>query len=142
MRAVAGKLEGLSTEKLASGRLKGLLFGDARRFINDLAMELRLRASYADFIAASQSGRNVHRPFREFVVAAQVWQAQHGYECAWRWPDLKKELKKLKSPAIHAVIDEEPEGATPYDRVEDRLRKMETYTSRLIAAMKVTAETS
>jgi hypothetical protein len=105
-------------------------------------MELRLEASYDDFIAASQSGLDVSTSFREFLFSADAWQPRHGYECAWRWPDLKTELEKMKSPAIHGVIDEVPEGATAYDRVADRLRKMETQTTRLIAAMKTTIETS
>ena len=58
MRAVAQKLEGLSGERLVPGRLQGLLFRDTQRFITDLAMELRLKASYGDFIAASQGGRD------------------------------------------------------------------------------------
>ena len=142
MRAVAAKLESLPAEKLAAGRLRGLLFGDSQRFISDLAMELRVKAAYGDFIAASRSGSEVRRPFGEFVTAAEAWQARHGYECAWRWPDLKEELAKLKSPVIQSVIDEKGEGATPYDRVADRLRKMETYTPRLIAAMKTKVKTA
>jgi hypothetical protein len=142
MRAVAAQLEALPAEKLTPGRLKGLLFGDSQRFIVDLAMELRLKAAYCDFLAASQSGLDINRPFREFVEAAETWQARHGYECAWRWPDLKEELEKMKSPAIHAVIDEKGTGVTPYDQIADRLRKMETYTPRLIQAMKTTAEFS
>ena len=110
-------------------------------------MAKALRAYFAtlpagDFIAASRSGSEVRRPFGEFVTAAEAWQARHGYECAWRWPDLKEELAKLKSPVIQSVIDEKGEGATPYDRVADRLRKMETYTPRLIAAMKTKVETA
>lgn len=49
-------------------------------------------------------------------------------------------LSKLKSPTMDAVLDEKGEGKTPFDRVADGLRRTETYTPRLIAAMKETLE--
>jgi hypothetical protein len=137
MREMADKLAALSKEKLTPGRLRGLLFGDARRFLTDLAMELRLRAAYEDFVAASGRG-NVKQPFQEFVAAAEVWQKQHGYQGGWWWPNLDETLKKLKSPAIDAVLDEKGEGKSPFDRVQDELRKAETSTTRLLAAMRKT----
>ena len=39
---------------------------------------------------------------------------------------------------IDAILDEKGQGQTPYDRVEDALRRTETYTPRLIAAMSKT----
>jgi hypothetical protein len=41
---------------------------------------------------------------------------------------------------MDAVLDEKGEGKTPFDRVADGLRRTETYTPRLIAAMKETLE--
>jgi hypothetical protein len=146
-REMADKLEALSRNELPTGHLKGLLFGDPRRFLTDLVMQLRLKAAFDDFVAATESGRGVKSSLSSFVTAAEVWQKQHGYECAWSWPHLAEALRKLKSPVIDAVLnqldavlDEKGEGKTPYDRVEDGLRSMESYTPRLTAAMKKTLE--
>ena len=134
-RDMAEKLAELPDGRLPSGRLKGLLFGDPQRFITDLVMQLRLKAAFDDFVAAMESDRDVKPSFQNFVTAVKVWQGQHGYECAWGWPKLQETLKKLKSPMIDAVLDEKGEGETPFERVADQLRKTETFTPRLIAAM-------
>jgi len=139
-REMAEKLEVLAKGELPTGHLKGLLFGDPRRFLTDLVMQLRLKAAFDEFVAASESDRDVKPSFRNFVTAAEVWQKQHGYECAWWWPKLHETLRKVKSPTIDAVLDEKGEGKTPFDRVADGLRRTETYTPRLIAAMKETLE--
>ena len=139
-REMAEKLEVLAKGELPTGHLKGLLFGDPRRFLTDLVMQLRLNAAFDEFVAASESDRDVKPSFRNFVTAAEVWQKQHGYECAWWWPKLHETLRKVKSPTIDAVLDEKGEGKTPFDRVADGLRRTETYTPRLIAAMKETLE--
>jgi len=134
-RDMAQGLEGMSKTQLHSGRLKGLLFGNPQRFLTDLMMQLRLKAAFDDFVAAMGSERDSRPLFRIFVSAAGAWQKRHGYECAWQWPGLKETLRKLKSPAIDAVLDEKWAGKTPYDRVEAQLRRTETFTPRLIAAM-------
>jgi hypothetical protein len=138
MRGAADKLEGLANRELTPGSLKGLLFGDPGRFITDLVMELRLKAAYRDFVVASEKNQDIRAPLQHFIAAADAWQQRHGYECAWSWPKLAETLKTLKSPAIDAVLDEKGEGSIPSDRVADQLRKMETYTSRLLEAMKET----
>jgi len=105
----------------------------------DLVMQLRLKAAFQDLVAAAANDRGLESPLRDFVTAAKTWQQQHGYECAWHWPELDETMKKLKSPAVDAVLDEQGEGKTPYDRVEDQLRKTETFTTRLISAMEQSA---
>jgi hypothetical protein len=137
-RDMAEKLVGLSKGQLNSGRLRGLLFGDPKRFITDLVMQLRLKAAFDDFVVAMKKDRDFKPSLRSFVTATKAWQRQHGYECAWQWPDLKKTLRKLESPTIDAILDEKGEGKTPFERVEDQLRKTETFTSRLIVAMERT----
>jgi hypothetical protein len=137
---MADKLESLSKGGLPTGPLKGLLFGNARRFLTDLVMQLRLKASFDDFVAAARDDRDLKHSLRRFVTVASVWQKQHGYECAWSWPKLSETLRKVKSPAIDAVLDEKPEGETPYDRVEDQLRTTETFTTRLLAAVEEAAK--
>lgn len=135
-REMATKLEEVSRTDLAAGPLKGLLFGDPRRFLTDLVMMLRLKAAFNEFVAAVDGDRDVKSSLQHFATAAEVWQKQHGYQCAWSWPKLADSLRRLKSPAIDAVVNEKGQGRTPFERVEDRLRITETYTPRLIAAMK------
>jgi hypothetical protein len=103
-------------------------------------MQLRLKAAFNDLVAAVEHDGDVKPSLQNFATAAEVWQKQHGYECAWSWPKLAETLRKLKSPEIDAVVDEKGQGKTPFDRVEDRLRITETHTPRLIAAMKKAEE--
>jgi hypothetical protein len=58
-RETAEKLDVLARRELPTGRLKGLLFGDPARFLTDLVMQLRLKAAFDDFVAASDSDRDV-----------------------------------------------------------------------------------
>ncbi len=141
-RDIAEKLEAVSQGNLSTGPLKGLLFGDPRRFLTDLVMQLRLKAAFNDFVAAAGQDRDLKAPLRTFVNAAETWQKQHGYQCAWSWPQLAETLRKVKSPAIDAVLDEKGQGPTPFDRVEDELRRKETFTPRLISAMKRSVEST
>ena len=62
MRSLAGKLEALPAEKLSPGRLKGLLFGSPQRFIADLAMQLRAKASFETFRIAAAQARTCGSP--------------------------------------------------------------------------------
>jgi hypothetical protein len=133
---MAAKLEEASRSESSTGPLNGLLFGDPRRFLMDLIMQLRLKAAFNDLVAAVEHDRDAKPSLQSFAATAEVWQKQHGYECAWSWPKLAGTLKKLKSAEIDAVLDEKEQGKTPFERVEDRLRITETYTPRLIAAMK------
>ncbi len=134
-RDLAEQLVVLAKGKLPTGRLKGLLFGNPSRFAVDLVMQLRLKAAFEELAAATKNNREAKPLLEKFVAAAKTWQKQHGYQCAWSWPDLHETLRALKSAAIDAVLDEKGEGKTPFERVEDQLRKTETFTPRLIAAM-------
>ena len=139
-RDEAKKLEALSKGELPTGHLKGLLLGSPQRFLMDLVMQLRLKAAFDDLVAVAGGGRDIKPSLQSFVTAAEVWQKKHGYECAWSWPKLAETLRKVKFPLIDAVLDQKGQGKTPYDRVADSLRRTETYTPRLIAAMKKAQE--
>jgi hypothetical protein len=138
MRMIADRLDTAANQKLTPGPLTGLLFGDPKRFMVDLVMELRLKAAYQDFVTASENNQGVKKPFRDFVETAGAWQQRTGYECAWSFPKMAETLKKLHSPSIDAVLDEKGQGKTPFDRIADHYRITETYTPRLLAAMRGT----
>ena len=143
-REVASQLETLAGQRVETGPLKGLLFGDPRRFLIDLVMQLRLKAACDEFCAASESRQDITEPFARFVTAARVWQGQHGYKNYWYWPRLGEALRRLESPPVNAVLDqllslptpfERMPGATPFERVRNGLRASETFTPRLLDAM-------
>jgi hypothetical protein len=145
MRDLAGRLEALPDATLVPGRLKGLLFGSPRRFLVDLVMQLRVRAGFETFRAAAAANRDPREPLRQFVAAVEVWQRQHGYENAWWWPGLNESLRKLNSPEVNAVLNTQfqldsappPDWqGSPYEFTHKMLRDTESYTPRLIAAMK------
>lgn len=145
MLTVAQTLERLPGEKLTPGPLKGLLFGSAERFVNDLVMQLCMKAAFENFRDAVARNRDPKAPLRAFVTAAERWQRQHGYENAWWWPEMEPALRKLKSAPINAVLKSQftitavpPPGwtGTGYEFTHRILRGTESFTPRLIAAMK------
>ncbi len=105
MRACATGLEQLPSGDVRPGPFKGLLFGSSRRFVNDLAMMLRVRAGFLALQAAVGASANVREALGEFVTAVEVWQHQHGYENSMGWAGLDETLRKLNSPEVNAVLD-------------------------------------
>lgn len=147
MRATADTLETLTHRQLKPGPLKGLLFGTPASFTTDLAMQLRLKATYEDFVVATEKSQEIKGPFTKFVEAADAYQKRTGYQCAWGWPKLEKALRTLKSQKIDAILDEKKildkqdtpsPGGAYHNRYNDGVMLLETSTPRLIAAMKET----
>ena len=149
MRAEASKIEGLVSKPLRAGDLQGLFFGSPSRFLTDLAMMLRTKAGYADFVRAVERNDKVAAALEDFLTATERWQKTHGYENQWRFPKLNETLRKLNLQAINRVLDyndvgcvrfEKNPGATPFERIRTGYRNVETYTPQLIAAMRQTLE--
>ena len=141
MRACAAELTRLPARRLKPGPLKGLLFGSPRRFVNDLAMMLRVRAGFESLRAAVERGAPATEPLGEFVAAATAWQRQHGYENTWWWPNLDEVLRKLNAPEVNAVLDTRFDpfappkllpGETPFQYVARKLAEEESNTPRLL----------
>jgi hypothetical protein len=144
MRACAAELAQLPARRLKPGPLKGLLFGNPRRFVNDLAMMLRVRAGFESLRAAVERGAPATEPLGEFVAAATAWQRQHGYENTWWWPNLDQVLRKLNAPEVNAVLDTrfDPSaspkllpGETPLQYVARKLAEEESNTPRLLKGL-------
>ncbi len=142
MRAMADKLGTLRTQDLVPGRLGGLLFGSPQRFVSDLMHEMRMRAAYVEFIAASQDHVDKEK-FRAFLAATIAWQGIHGYQTVWLWPEMTDVLRKLNSPAIDKLLMEadyrtaqsQGTGGTAFERHQNFFKQWDNYTPRLIAAM-------
>ena len=146
-RVLADRLEKLSGTKLKGGTLKGLLFNNPRRFVADLAYMLRLKAAFLDYVAASESGKEVKPALGGFVEALSAWQKRTGYQNVWDWPKLAESLGRLHSPAVDKLIRRDilnpayEEGATPFEKVANSLRHSETFTPDLIQALNETLKT-
>lgn len=145
MSRAEDKLEDLSANLLPPGPLKGLLFGDPQRFVDDLIRQLRLRMSLEEFYAvAIAEPRNPARlaaTFERFIRMADDWQRQHGYRNMWRWDRMEKALAQLNSPAINEALgrrEYKGKGSTPFEQIQDGYYHVETYTTHLIESMKKT----
>lgn len=144
MRSCADVLTEQGSKELQVGPLKGLLFGDPKRFVTDLGMMLRLRAAFEALRTATGRGGELTEPFGEFVAAAAAWQRRHGYENTWSWPNLDEVLRKLNAPEVNAVLDTRfnffaaPKllpDETPFHYVARKLAEEESNTLRLLRAM-------
>ena len=149
MRRAVSDLRNADAGKLVTGPLRGLLFGDPHRFLNDLIMQLDAKAAYEDFLAASNRNQNVKPALAAFVDAASIWQQQNGFQGDWHWAGMQAALEKLHSPEIDDIYRVNvclltcPPGAMPmgYKDVKDFLYRDETMTTRLLSAMRDTLRT-
>ncbi len=146
MRAHLAIIRKILVGKLTTGRLSGLLFGNPARFLTDLEMQLELKASYEDFLRASGSGKGVKLVLTRLASTAAIWQKQTGFQNRWNWPGLYEALRRVNSPMLDAVLQEDlraaPDGGlevTGVATLADFHRDDETFTTRLIQAMKKAA---
>lgn len=145
MRAQAAVIRKAAKQKLETGLLRGFLFGDPMRFMNDLVMQLELKAAYEEFLQASSQGVNVKPNLSRFLSAAETWQRQTGYQGRWLWPGLYEALDKLNSPEINSVFSLRMEHL-PGDGVQlighgdltTYLQGNEEFTTKLLTAIQKT----
>lgn len=147
MRGAADQLKTIGNHELTPGTLKGLLFGDQQRFLGDLELELRLKASVEDFVAATIQHSEVKAAFQRLIEEADAYQQRTGYQNLWGWPKLDKALRTLNSSKIDAILDEDkfltpskiPHPGDPYRNVySEGYFRLESSIPRLILAMKET----
>ncbi len=143
-RAMADKLVKLPSRQIKAGSLGGLLFNDPRRFLNDLAMMLRMKAARSSFILAAERRQALKEPLGQLVAAVEIWQKQHGYQNFWHDAQLMAALRQIDSPALKAALDLQhqvrepfdPGVRTPEEQVRRNFRAIETHTPQIIAAMR------
>jgi hypothetical protein len=145
MRDASRALAAIDKSTLKPGRLKGLLFGDAGRYIDDLVFQLNAVADLENFrtaaLAEPQDQAKVAVSFAAFIDSISKWQARHDYKGAWNWPRLDEALLKVDSNGKFAELIElrttyRAEGKTPFDRVKNGYLKVERFTPDLINAMR------
>lgn len=143
VEASLASLEVLKKGPLSPGPLKGLLFGDPSRFVLDLELQLRMMGTLETFyqlaLAQPQGGPAIKTAFAAFIDAHVAWQGQHAYKNNWYDGKLWQALGAIKAPASQETLKNNVfvgEGETMFDKVQDGLRRMESFTPRLIESMK------
>ena len=148
LAAALSEVQALATGPLSPGPLKGLLFGSPQRFIDDLVLQMHMqlaleRFHQAAFASPSVQSNTVAR-LGEFAAAAGAWQAKHAYRNNWSSPRMEEALRKFNDSTINAALsahDYLGEGKTPFERVQSGFYKVETYTPRLLDAMRSASQT-
>jgi hypothetical protein len=144
MYAAADEIQATEALNPQPGPLKGLLFGSPKRFLNDMCRMLRLRASGEEFRRASDAGQDVRKPFEAYAGHYSAWQATHGFSGAQDLGRPAEALRRLHNPAIDACFadfkyDLDPlpgHPNTPLERVRAGFIHMESFSSRMGAAMR------
>ncbi len=147
MKKQAAELATVLKAKLEPGPLKGLLFGDGRRFVKDLYLMLRVKVACMDFIAAVNQNLPLRQPLAEFISWFDRWQIVTGYDGWWGWAtsgDLNGCLMRLNSPMLADFFRNiglafmKTGVGTPAERIAAGDYRNETETLRLIRALKQT----
>ncbi len=146
IRDALKSVEPLMNTELKTGDLHGLLFGDPKRFINDLVLMLRTRAALEEFHAAAMEkpdSKDTGEKMSSFVEAISAWQTQHGYKNNLYLSRMQEPLMKVDPEFYKGLLSElsyKGEGATPFEKIQNGYKKVETFTPRLIDAMRKTAD--
>jgi hypothetical protein len=144
-RAVADELDAAARSRPKTGRLKGLLFGSGTRFLTDLAMMLRTRAAIDDLARVTDAGENPKAALQRLVEDGGAWQARHNYQNNWYDPKLQTALRKIDSTPLNRALDVTYEAKGNFDSnhlafetIRQNFARMETYSTRLLDAMRET----
>ncbi len=152
MYGEAEKLTSLLAQNLQPGSLGGLIFNDAHRFVEDLILQLRARASIHEFILAANrypgKSSELSGPMKRFILNFEQWQRRHGFSGfprSTRIPGLMEELMKALKSLDHASLTEVLElknvtGATRFEIDQNRHKYYEKFTLHLLKAMKEALE--
>jgi hypothetical protein len=142
-RASAAALEAVAATAPEGGPLKGLLFGSPQRFLTDLVLMLRQKASVEDLAVAVDVGQDPTEPLRRVIADASAWQSRHGYENNWGDGRLLPALRKLNLPPINEALSITDEvqgplkpGQTAFEEVRQNFARVESLTPRLLDAMR------
>jgi hypothetical protein len=142
MEELAAELKLMGTRPLSTGPLRGLLFGDGSRFLADLAAQLAMKAALLrlrrEAVREPRDAESTMAALGAFAETASLWQKKHGYANYWPWPLMQETLGKLDDPTVNAELRKgyDGEGETPFERVKNGYAQVETYSTRLLEAMR------
>ncbi len=135
MREIAGQLSAQAEDRFSAGPHSGLLLGGARRFVEDLAMQLKFRAASVDAIRAIDEGADVAGKIKALVPAWSEWQARTGYNDAYGDSQgLLRALGQLGDPGVDAVLHDFNDWRDPSVR--------HGIVTRLLSALALTCTTT
>lgn len=144
-RAVATDLDAAAAKNPQTGPLRGLLFDDSQRFLTDLALMLRTRAAIEELARVTDIGENPKEALQRVVEDGGAWQARHGYQNNWYDPRLLGALRKLDSTPLNRALDVTYEAKgefggdhLAFETIRQNFARMETFTTRLLDAMRET----
>lgn len=133
-RVAAGELKKHAGESHRLGRLSGLLFGDTDRFLNDLVMNLELRAALIDMKAVIDGqGKAVVCAVRRVLNCLRPYQQRLGFNDAYGGPlstELNEQLQRLNDDCLNIVLKDFSNWRNPAVRngvVPRLLDAMEIY---------------
>lgn len=139
-------IEQLMNQDLETGDLKGLLFHDPQRFVKDLLLMQRTHLALEVFRTAAMDKprtKDAGRKMLAFVEAISQWQKQHNYRNMLVWPRMEEALLQVDPGYFEKLFAERSykgEGATPFEQVQNAYKNVESYTPRMIDAMRQCAE--
>lgn len=151
MTRMADRLDLLAATDLKKGPLSGLVFGNPARFVNDLALQLRAMGAICKFIRIAEERTEdraaLKAALQELIIHFEGWQRVHGFSGNPRSPHIpgKMEalmlaLERMDNDKLNALIGYRDIGNMPGtpgpEKVKRYMREMETFTPRLIQAMK------
>lgn len=109
-RAVASRLQGLRRQRnLRLGDLSGLLFGSAERFVEDLALNLEVRATLTELGVAIAAERDVPRAVCAALACLRGYQVRVGFRDAYGGvlcQELNDRLAALHDPLLDRVLQD------------------------------------
>jgi hypothetical protein len=106
-RAAADAVRAEAGKSHPRGPSSGLLFGDADRFLLDLAMGLEVRATLDDLRVATVAQQDVKPALRNVLAHLGPYQQRMGFADAYYGPlrdGLNEQLAMLGEPGIDAVL--------------------------------------
>ncbi|MHB0999122.1 MAG: hypothetical protein ACYC27_07740 [Armatimonadota bacterium] len=114
MRELASNVDGKVDARYEQGPYSGLLFGSAKRFLEDLAMQLRYRAASVDLINIMESEGDWKPILKDLHTTWSAWQKRTGFVDAYGdVQGIHAALRKLEDPGINAVLFDFEDWSNP-----------------------------
>ena len=107
--AAAQAVRGEIGKPHGTGQASGLLFGDADRFLADLAANLEIRAGLTELREAVDAQHDVKGALRNLLANLLPYQARVGFVDAYFGPlrnGLNEQVARLGEPALTAIVND------------------------------------
>ena len=105
--ASAGRVRGEIGKPRTAAKCSGLLFGDADRFLVDLADNLQIRAGLTELKQVIDAGGDARRALRELLAHLLPYIKRVGFADSYYGPlrtGLNEQVMRLNDPGLNAII--------------------------------------